>query len=369
MIKSERSSPNFAALVPVKGVGIDVTLVMPTRHRLNFVKAYITFLSTLNFGGHLVIADGSDNSLEAALTSHFEGLAPIFRLTVVAVPKEGGDGAWININKCILEAGQHIDTCYACLCFDDDFTLPSFLDKATQILDADHSVGFVVGGQLSLELTARDRLIPWPCRAHNVGNIRGISAMHPVSRMANFFASPYQLAYSVVRAPTFLRYVASDHQHYFFASLSSDYSWYCAVLASGTGVAVPECGVLRLVHDSNTKTYGQGAAEVYEALLDGRTVADAERLQRRIEGFTKTSPNHGDVDVDTEAQQLLPVVVLSIISSLISMPCRSNVKVRSLSWFPSVASRIMGKASNLVMGMRSYKNICALDKILRVNGL
>jgi glycosyltransferase domain-containing protein len=368
MITPELSNQNYAVRPTVKGAssGIDVTLVMPTRHRLNFVRAYLTFLAMSNFGGHLVIADGSDDSSEIALRAHFENLCPAFRLTVVEVPKERGDCVWTNMNKCIHKAGQCIDTSYACLCFDDDFIIPSFLDKAMQMLDADQKIGFVVGAQLALELTTRNRPIPWPFRAHNVGNIRSIAAIQPVSRMADFFASPYQLAYAVVRAPTFVQYVPSDHQQYFFASLSSDYSWYCAVLASGLGVAVQECGILRLFHDSNTKTYGQGAVEVYQALLDGRIAADAERLERRIEDFAKISGNNGEVD--DGMKQLVFSVALVIMSSLMATPNRLMSKARPLSWLSSVAFRLKSKASSLVAGTRNYKAISLLDEILRIHG-
>jgi len=161
--------------------------------------------------------------------------------------------------------------------------------------------------------------------------------------------------------------VSFDHEEYFVAELSSDYSWYCAILASGCGALVREYEVLRLAHDTRTRTYGQRTTEISNALKDGSVAADLDRFSKRI--WELTSDRKGICGSSGDPRKMIDAVTVSITLGILAKLCGANSKSRQLSWPLSAFYRISTKSSSLIAGIRSYHAIRKLDRCLRAHGL
>jgi glycosyltransferase domain-containing protein len=290
--------------------GANITMIMPTRNRLHLVEAHLFFLSRLGFLGHIIVADGSDEPIAQRLSEYVDRIKPGFTISFAHTPKREGEGAWTNINSCIEKSLTLVDTPYACLCFDDDFILPRFLQDAVSILEDEKSVGFVVGRQYLLTLESNKQTWFRPFSGIEIGGVREISDLNAGSRMENFFGRPFQLAYAVVRRETILNYVPRDYRSYRVADLSSDLNWYCAIVSSGTGRFLKAAQVVRLRHSSNTKTYGQNSTEMLSLLLNGGVVGDASRLAGRLE--TLMSQHIKLKNIDTVPRESFATSVLII---------------------------------------------------------
>lgn len=349
------------------GHGADVTMIMPTRNRARFVCAYLSMLSKQRFDGHLVVADASDVSLVTSLTDYFETLDANFELTVLHVPKSAGGSAWTSINECIEKATSYVDTSYACLCFDDDFILPVFLTHATQLLDEDDKLGFVVGGQLALNTQSVMRSALWLFSGFSARNIRSIEDSQAVSRVENFFRRPFQLAYAVVRKETILKYVPKNHRDYFSASLCSDYGWYCAILVSGKGRFLRSQQVLRLFHDTNTKTYGQGTVAICDALICGNLGADVGRLTCRLkELISQKQELESSVRESDKAIARLAVIIITVLLSVFS---RDDANKSYLAKVYALIPRIVAKSRSWLVGLFCCRAISQLNKSLKAVGI
>jgi hypothetical protein len=188
--------------------------------------------------------------------------------------------------------------------------------------------------------------------------------MCPVSRIKNFFTNPFQLAYAVVRKQTFLNYISEVHEEYFFATLSSDCSWYCAALSAGNGVYLKSLHILRLFHGGNTKTYGQTPGDIFEALVGGAVGADAVLISQRLLSLA----NHGQMRTsDHEHKKLLQTTVLMI--TLLPLkefwPSKQGASRNVFTFLSFLPYRIYLRMYSLKVIILNFKSIRILDSSLR----
>ena len=101
-----------------------VTIIIPTISRPEFVKRQITFWS--RFDAQIRILDGAQSAIDLSslgtLPTHIQYLHE---------PK--------RFNERLAEAARHIDTEFACLLPDDEFFLPTGLERSIDFLDANPS--------------------------------------------------------------------------------------------------------------------------------------------------------------------------------------------------------------------------------------
>ena len=101
-----------------------VTIIIPTISRPDFVKRQITFWS--RFDAQIRILDGA----QAAIDLSSFGTLPT-HIQYLHEPK--------HFNERLAEAARHIDTEYACLLPDDEFFLPTGLERSIDYLDTNPS--------------------------------------------------------------------------------------------------------------------------------------------------------------------------------------------------------------------------------------
>ena len=114
----------------------DVSIVITTYNRTNYVNVFTNSLEELGFSGHLIIADAS---VEEYFQKTSKNISEInnYRITHLQTPKSKNQTLSQNMNECFKSGVQCIDTKYAMLSLDDDIPLPNILELFQNELDKD----------------------------------------------------------------------------------------------------------------------------------------------------------------------------------------------------------------------------------------
>ncbi|SDK79386.1 glycosyltransferase domain-containing protein [Maridesulfovibrio ferrireducens] len=114
--------------------GKDVTLIVPTLERTNFLYRYVNALQALGFEGVLLIMDSSSYATYESTRKMLARQKLFYEVKHLPVPKSPGMSVSISINQAIALGVGEVETTYCMTAFDDDIPVPQTLDKCVTFL-------------------------------------------------------------------------------------------------------------------------------------------------------------------------------------------------------------------------------------------
>ena len=158
----------------------NVTVVICTKNRYDSVSILLDFYKEIGFRGQIFLADGSDHLMEVTTHFHKERIRRI-------------DCRGMNIEQSFLKAVREVQTDYVAYCGDDDFLLPSGLEKCATFLNenSDFSACTAQAGYLNLgrKGVAYDQVLPYSTREY----IDDCLSERLQDMICGFYAAPWFL--------------------------------------------------------------------------------------------------------------------------------------------------------------------------------
>ncbi len=136
----------------------DVTILVITYERALFIRRLVGALNHQKFGGQIIISDSSSPATFDATRSYLSDLSPEFTVVHISVPKRPDMFFTQSMNEAIASGVKHIHTKYAMLTCDDDYPVPSTLERCAEKLDKNHYIESVIGDYVNLYLDSDNNL-------------------------------------------------------------------------------------------------------------------------------------------------------------------------------------------------------------------
>lgn len=247
----------------------NVSIVSITHNRSKFMKRLGASLEAMSFGGHLIIAESSDDKHMDTSRSQLSKINLDYKLTHLHVPKASGESISLSMNRSFKEGISRIDTKYAMLTCDDDVPVPVTLEKCARFLDENPDFNGANGEYAWYDLDRssvrhtgiRDRCIQafsWLLKVENVQGRRrgtspsfGLNADSAATRLEEYLEGLFHTMFVVVRSET-LNYIVPDNADQIkFPHFVADYNWMFAIAMAGKIKHFKQPQVIRQFHGRN----------------------------------------------------------------------------------------------------------------------
>lgn len=169
-----------------------ITVMVPTMGRPSFVIRLLRYYADLDFPHRVAIADSSEPEAARLITDAIEDISG--RLDVTYHPCQG-----MNDRDALREIVLALDTPYAVFCADDDFQVPTALERCMDLLDREprfvsaHGIGAMV-------LLDRAGAHGIPLRAGPYTALKPVEGETALDRLRTYLGDYSVLLFSVQRA-------------------------------------------------------------------------------------------------------------------------------------------------------------------------
>lgn len=218
----------------------NVSILITTYKRSNFIHVYLEFLKIFNFGGEVIIGNASNEKdflilQKQIIAKNFKK----FRITHLHVPKKE-DNVSYSMNDCFIECLRNVKTDYVFLTCDDDLVLPSSLNKLEEVLNKSKTYNGVTGdicwvGNSTISIHRQSK---------NVLN------KNPLDRLNKFIKKPFHSMFTLVRKEVLENFVPKNFRDITYNHFAADYSWILTIVINGPIKKINSPVVFRQWHNS-----------------------------------------------------------------------------------------------------------------------
>jgi glycosyltransferase domain-containing protein len=253
----------------------NVSIVVITHQRPQFVRTFVKSLNDMRFAGHLILAESSNAETFQETANEVGTVAPTFRVTHLSVPKLQGQTPSSSMNSCLKAGVAKIDTKYALLSCDDDIPLPDTLGKFEKFLDENPDYNGVTGDYVwydtdekartfSKRPKAIENLLSFLWRFENTRGRRSgrnmtfsIESNTAGERLNEYVDKLFHTMFTLVRAETLNKIIPDNADQIQFPHFYADYAWMFAIAAAGKIKTLPYPYIIRLYHGENLSTQNE----------------------------------------------------------------------------------------------------------------
>lgn len=223
-------------LSPTDSFAMDVSIVMPTLGRMDFVLQNVAALNAGNFAGTLIIADSSPREVYEAAAESIGKIAPKF--PVLHLHTQGA-----RVFDATSRAATKVKTPFVVWCGDDDFLVPRSLAKAAAFLTEHPDFSTVTGVNLALNI--RDGKV----ESSSEYNIYTIDDDLPSERIHRLFDAYSVVHLAVTRTECFQLCVAPQAPSLKDKFLSAEIMWNTLFVIAGKVGSIDSLLLVRSIHD------------------------------------------------------------------------------------------------------------------------
>lgn len=228
----------------------DVSIVIFTHNRASFVKRFVGSLESMNFGGHLIIAESSPTDSFKETSEKLLTIGVSYNIIHLHVAKENGESMSQSINNCIKEGTSRITTKYAMLSCDDDIPVPETLQKCEVFLNENKGYNGANGEYVWYDIDYSDckkftlgKLFSYTSyfwtNKYTEGRRKGLNASVGLEgntvkeRLIEFSKNSFNAMYVVVKSNTLKVITPNDANLIHYPHFSTEYNWYYTIAMAG----------------------------------------------------------------------------------------------------------------------------------------
>lgn len=261
----------------------NVSVVIFTHNRSSFVKRFAGSLESMDYGGHLIIAESSDAENFDKTKACLSALNVEFKVTHIHVEKEEGETISQSMNNCIREGVSRITSKYAMLSCDDDIPVPVTLQKCEDFLNDNAGfngangeyVWYDVGSENNVQAKPAlyKYLLPFWAYNFNQGRRRGLNGSYHLEgrtaaeRLHKYVRNLFHTMFVVVRAETLNHIIPENSNQISFPHFAADYCWMFSIAMMGNIKHFKQPQVIRQFHSKNLSI--KNADHPFPSYLDG----------------------------------------------------------------------------------------------------
>lgn len=309
----------------------DVSLIVFSRDRGQFLNRLAGVLNNLDFGGTLIIADASDEAVyqqtNAMLCNLHLGYE-VIHFNEIRTPEQSISS---NINNSIIRASTQVKTAYTMLTCDDDIPCPRTLDHFAKFLSSEHNYSGVVGEHLWLNLDSDGT--PTPAFRHKNlyqrfirkqlrFNDKAQQSLHVYMgdatqesgylRAINFFKQPFTVMFAVIKSNTLKYLVAENHEKICVPHFSAEYNWFFNIVNCGRIKKINMPHVFRQQHISNlsSKDGNHPYPHFIESLISETWFLDVNHFLDNISMGLQRVDGSSEEESKRQAMEILKEIIL-----------------------------------------------------------
>lgn len=218
----------------------NVSILITTYQRNNFINLYLDFLNIFNFAGEVIIGNASKKKDYLNLQKQIIEKNYIkFQITHLHIPKIEENVSY-SMNDCFIACLKKVKTDYVFLTCDDDLVFPSSLSKLEQILDKSNKYNGATGDVCWVG----NNIIS----VHRQSN--SILSQEPIDRLNEYIKKPFHSMFTLVRKEVLDNFVPKDFKNIKFNHFAADYSWMLTIIINGPIKKINQPVVFRQWHKS-----------------------------------------------------------------------------------------------------------------------
>lgn len=247
-----------------------VSIVVITHNRPQFISRFANCLEELQFGGHLIVSESSSESSFSDSQRRLRSEKFHFQLTHLHIKKRTGQSVSQSMNDCLKAGIERINTSYAMMSCDDDIPLPVSLDYFQKFLAQNHEYNGAVGDYKWIEINNSETpsltrfqkvlqfLFPFVFEFENIsGRKRHIIPTYSLEkstagdRLVEYIESMFHTMFVLVRAETLRHIIPENTEQIEMPHFKADYSWMFGIALAGRIRRFERLHILRQFHGAN----------------------------------------------------------------------------------------------------------------------
>lgn len=270
-----------------QGIAAEITILMTTLNRPEFVVRALNYLADTEFGGRVLIGDASQADLTGPTQGAISALRDRIRIDYHHLPGLSGP-------KTIAKLLALVGTRYTAWIADDDFLVPATLAQCAQVLESRPEVSIVHGQGVLVKLKTKGAYGPVQYTASYV--LRDLNAPSPSKRLLEFLENYYVTVFSLRRTRQMIE--AYQDQTNLSDWALTELLPGCMAALQGNNAQVKSLYLVRQVHDARyllsdsydwlTRPQWQPSYQVFEdrltktlTELEGMTAGDARQVVKQ----------------------------------------------------------------------------------------
>tara|TARA_A100001011_G_scaffold354186_1_gene396383 strand:+ start:1345 stop:2433 length:1089 start_codon:yes stop_codon:yes gene_type:complete len=218
----------------------NVSIIITTYNRNNFIKLYLNFLDQNNFGGEIIIGNASERNEYEELNVYINELNYEFSIKNIHFPKKENNMSF-SMNDCFIGGIKEAKRDYFILCCDDDLIIPKMLDYCEKILDSNNQINGVTGDHCWIN---RNYIEP-------PNQTRSILNKDPIERIQNFINKPYHSLFTLVRRSNVKKIAPKNYRDINFNHFAADWSWILSIIIKGRIKKINKPFLIKQFHGEN----------------------------------------------------------------------------------------------------------------------
>lgn len=263
----------------------DTSIVIITHNRPAFVRRFAGSLELLDFGGHLIIAESSDDNNYSTSKKYLSELSLNYEVKHIHTSKSDSQTVSHSMNESFKAGISEISTEYAMMSCDDDIPIPLTLHIFQQFLKENKSYNGANGDYVWFDIDCIQsepkntkpgilkNLFSFIDNTNTSGRRKGINGSFELEgetageRLNNYVNDIFHTMFTVVRSNTLTSIIPSNFDQIAFPHFSADYNWMISIALHGKIRHFSQPQIIRQFHGKNLSIKDEN--HPFPSYLDG----------------------------------------------------------------------------------------------------
>lgn len=233
----------------------DVSIVVMTYERPDFVRRMVGALEHLEFGGCLIISDASSEGMFRLTDSYLAELGPSYEIKHLPSPKAPGLSISASMHQSLALGVQRMETPFGMLTCDDDLPVPHTLGLCAEMLRSKPELGAAFGDFTNVDFTNGFNRSENPdvLKRKRI-DLQGNAALNGTTaakRYLEFIENFFHTMFVVSRKEILLKATPGVGYKITFPHFSADYLWMFTLAITGPSIHVNAPHIVRQRHTEN----------------------------------------------------------------------------------------------------------------------